>query len=66
MTATGRIGVGIVGANVRYGWGTRAHLPALARLPDFEVRAVANAHLDTAQQTAERFDIPAAYGASRS
>ncbi len=57
----GRIGVGIVGANVRYGWGTRAHLPALSRLPEFEVRAVANAHLDTAQQTADRFGIPAAY-----
>jgi predicted dehydrogenase len=55
------IRIGIVGANVNYGWGTRAHLPALAKLPEFEVRAVCTNHLDTAQETAKQFDIPLAF-----
>jgi predicted dehydrogenase len=53
-----RIRVGIIGANVNYGWGTRAHLPALAALPEFEVRAVCTTRLETAQETAKQFNIP--------
>ncbi|MXW24346.1 MAG: gfo/Idh/MocA family oxidoreductase, partial [Chloroflexi bacterium] len=49
-----RIGVGIIGANVRYGWGTRAHLPALAALPEFGVVAVATTRMETARETAEQ------------
>jgi predicted dehydrogenase len=56
-----RIGVGIIGANVRYGWGTRAHLPALQALPEFEVVAVATTRLETARETAERFEIANAF-----
>ena len=56
-----RIGVGIVGANVRYGWGTRAHLPALAALPEFEVVAVATTRMETALETAEQHAIPNAF-----
>jgi predicted dehydrogenase len=57
----GPIGIGIVGANVNYGWGTRAHLPALANLPEFELRAVCTNHLETAQETAQQFGIPLAF-----
>src|SRR5437870_9934467 len=56
-----RIGIGIVGANVNYGWGARAHLPALAALPEFEVRAVCTNHLETAQETAKQFGIAQMY-----
>ncbi|MEY2603670.1 MAG: hypothetical protein QOH31_1451, partial [Verrucomicrobiota bacterium] len=37
---TERIRVGIIGANVRYGWGRDAHIPALSALPEFEITAV--------------------------
>lgn len=56
-----RIRVGIIGANVSYGWGTRAHLPALAALPEFEVRAVCTTRMETAQETAKQFGIPFAF-----
>ena len=38
--ATEKIRVGIVGANVRHGWGRDAHIPALRALPEFEITAV--------------------------
>src|SRR5919202_3365157 len=56
-----RIRLGIIGANMRYGWGTRAHLPALARLPDYEVVAVCTAHRETAEETAKQFGVPLAF-----
>ena len=56
-----RIGVGIVGANVSYGWGTRAHLPALQALPEFEVTAVCTTRMETANETADRYGIPNAF-----
>jgi hypothetical protein len=34
------IRVGIIGANVRNGWGRDAHIPALSALPEFEITAV--------------------------
>jgi predicted dehydrogenase len=37
--ATGKIRVGIIGANVRTGWGRDAHIPALSALPEFEITA---------------------------
>ena len=55
------IRIGIVGANVGYGWGARAHLPALVKLPEFEVRAVCTNHMETAQETAKAFSIPLAF-----
>lgn len=56
-----RIGVGIVGANLQYGWGTRAHLPALQALPEFEVVGVATTRMETARATAEHYSIPNAF-----
>ncbi|MDA1062167.1 MAG: Gfo/Idh/MocA family oxidoreductase [Chloroflexi bacterium] len=56
-----RIGVGIVGANVRYGWGTRAHLPALQALPEFELVGVATTRMETARETAEQHGIANAF-----
>ena len=60
-----RIGVGIIGANVRYGWGTRAHIPALAALPEFDVVAVATTRMETARETADRHGIPNAFDSAQ-
>jgi predicted dehydrogenase len=56
-----KIRVGIIGANPNGSWGTFAHLPALAALPQFEATAVATAHLESAQQTAGKFGIKHAF-----
>ena len=56
-----KIGVGIIGANVNYGWGTRAHIPALKGLPEFELVAVCTTRKETAEETARQFSIPLAF-----
>src|SRR5690606_8917759 len=58
---TSKIRVGIIGANPNGSWGSFAHLPALAALPQFEATAVATAHLDSAQQTAAKFGLKHAF-----
>lgn len=40
------------------GWGYVAHLPALAALPDFEIRAVSSRSHVSAQTVADKFGIP--------
>src|ERR1700730_4786826 len=55
---TDKIRVGIVGATVTQGgsgWGANAHVPALAALPDYELKAVCTAHEETAQASQEAF-----------
>lgn len=58
--ANAKIRVGIIGANVHGSWGTRAHLPALRALPQFEVTAVCTTRQETADETAKQFGIPVA------
>lgn len=60
-----KIRVGIIGANVNYGWGTRAHIPALKALPQFELVAVCTAHQGTAEETARRYGIPLVFSNPR-
>jgi predicted dehydrogenase len=55
------IRVGVVGATPARGWGTSAHLPALAALDEFEVTAVSTTRLETATATAAAFGIPLAF-----
>lgn len=60
--ANEKLKVGVIGANVNYGWGPRAHLPALLALPDeIDVVAVCTAHEDTAKESAEKYGVPQAY-----
>src|ERR1700719_3808338 len=61
--ATEKIRVGIIGANVRHGWGRDAHIPALSALPEFEITAVCTSRLETADETARHFGIPHAFAA---
>ena len=59
--ATEKIRVGIIGANVRNGWGRDAHIPALRALPEFEITAVSTSRQETADETAKHFGIPHAF-----
>ena len=61
MTSEDRIGVGIIGANLHYGWGTRAHLPALQALPEFNLVAVCTTQMVSAQETAAHYNIAHAF-----
>jgi predicted dehydrogenase len=58
---TSKIRVGIIGANVHYGWGSSAHIPALKGLPEFEITAVCTSRQETAEETARHFNIPFAF-----
>jgi predicted dehydrogenase len=60
-----RIRVGIIGANVRNGWGRDAHIPALRALPEFEITAVSTSRQETADETAKHFGIPHAFADPR-
>lgn len=59
--AQAKIRLGIIGANVHYGWGSRAHLPALTHLADYELIAVCTAHRQTAEETAKQYGVPLAF-----
>ena len=56
-----RLRVGVIGANVHYGWSPQAHLPALLALPELELAAVCTAHEDTAKESAAHFGAPMAF-----
>ena len=56
-----KVGIGIIGASLTYGWAMRTHLPALAGLPEFNLAAVCTAHEETAQATAGHYDFKRAY-----
>lgn len=60
-----KIGVGIIGASpLRPGWAVAAHLPALAHLPDYELRAVATSSEASAKAAGEAYGVPATSEAS--
>src|SRR5258705_11577372 len=55
-----KIGVGIIGASpLRPGWAIAAHLPALASLPDYELRAVATSSEASAKAAGDAYGVPA-------
>ncbi len=55
------IRVGIIGASARYGWGQRAHLPAILALPELELTAVGTAHRETADESARIYGARLAF-----
>lgn len=53
------IGVGVIGASpLRPGWAVAAHLPAIASLPQFELRAVATSSDASAKAASEAYGVP--------
>ena len=56
-----KIRVGIIGANVDYGWAPRAHLPAILALPEFELTAVCTSRPETAAASQEMFGASLAF-----
>ena len=59
--STDKIRIGIIGANAQYGWGRRAHLPALLTLPDYELTAVCTSRPETAQESKEVYGAKMAF-----
>jgi predicted dehydrogenase len=54
------IGVGVIGASpLRPGWAVAAHLPALASLSDYALRAIATSSEVSAKAAAEAYNVPA-------
>jgi predicted dehydrogenase len=56
-----KIRVGIIGANPDRGWALTAHIPALQKLPDFEITAVSTSNPETAARAADRFGVRHAF-----
>jgi predicted dehydrogenase len=61
MATTGRIRVGIVGANATRGFAALAHIPALKALPQFEIAGVCTTRQDSAEAAAKHFGVPLAF-----
>ena len=51
------LGVGIIGANPDRGWARDAHIPALAALDDFDLRAVSTSRPESARAAARQFGV---------
>lgn len=64
QNATGTVGVGIVGLSARSGWAAHSHLPALTRLPGYDLRALAASTPESARAAAEKYGIGRAYGSA--
>ena len=59
--ASRKLRVGLIGANVSYGWAPRAHLSALLAMEGFDLAAVCTAHEETARESSETFGAGRAF-----
>ena len=59
--ADDRLRVGVIGANADRSWAASSHLPALQKLPDFELAAVCTTREESARESAERFGARLAF-----
>lgn len=55
------IGVGVIGASMDGTWGGTAHLPALQSLPGYRIAAISTTRQASADETAQKFDVPHAF-----
>jgi predicted dehydrogenase len=62
--STATIGVGIIGLSASRGWAAQAHLPALAAVSGYEVRALSASSPASAKAAGERYGIPLAVGSA--
>ena len=58
------IGIGIIGLSASGGWAAQAHLPALAAVPGYEVRALSASSPASAKAAGEKYGIPLAFGSA--
>jgi predicted dehydrogenase len=58
------IGVGIIGLSASGGWAAQAHLPALAAVSGFEVRALSASAPASAEAAGDKYGIPLAFGSA--
>ena len=56
------IGVGIVGLSAAGGWAATAHVPALAALDGYELRALSASSAESARAAGERYGVSLAFG----
>ncbi|MSQ15834.1 MAG: Gfo/Idh/MocA family oxidoreductase [Dehalococcoidia bacterium] len=59
--AEDKLRLGIIGASPRYGWGMRAHLPAIKALPQYTLAAVCTTSKETAEASAAHYGAAKAY-----
>jgi predicted dehydrogenase len=52
------IGVGVIGASPDHSWAAFSHLPALAVLPEYELRAVSTSRPESAQAAGSSLGVP--------
>ncbi|BCB74758.1 Gfo/Idh/MocA family oxidoreductase [Phytohabitans flavus] len=58
MTQLDAIGVGIVGLSAGGGWAGTAHVPALAGVKGYELRALTASTRESARAAGERYEVP--------
>ena len=56
-----KINIAVIGANIHMGWGGGVHLPALLKLPEYQVVAVCTSRKETAEEAAKHFNVPMAF-----
>ena len=61
MTTQQPIKIGLIGANIHVGWSSRAHLPALAAHPDFDLAAVCTTRQESADEAKAAFNAGSAW-----
>jgi predicted dehydrogenase len=64
MAGAQTIGVGIVGLSAGGGWASNAHVPALAALGGFELRALSASSAESARAAGERYGVALAFGSA--
>lgn len=55
---TDKIRIGLVGLSATRGWAAQSHVPALARLQQFEIRGLTASSRESAKAAAEKFRVP--------
>ncbi len=61
MTTQQPIKIGLIGANIHQGWSPRAHLPALAAHPDFDLAGVCTTRQESADEAKAAFNAGSAW-----
>ncbi|MFD8218399.1 Gfo/Idh/MocA family oxidoreductase [Streptomyces sp. NPDC059697] len=60
----GPIRVGVVGLSASGGWAAAAHVPALAGLDGYELRALSASTAESARAAGEKYAVPLAFGSA--